>query len=166
MQFELLLDPDVLPDIRLQLDQQLLVALGLLVQFDGLVLARGVLGVVQGGLRALVRHELIPHLFEQFALLRLPLVTLKSFFLHLHLCFAKFLLGRPVSLEDLKLFNTHVHQDLNGLLYVVNNIESIHLKQLGPLFLHGLVCHLSDFVLGPYLDIQIEFNNCLSHNLG
>jgi len=145
VQFQLLFHADVLANIRLQFDEHLLVAFSLLIEDAGLLrflavsllllqfhlgfkfaLSEAVTGHGGGGR---LRHEFVTDFLEQAVLgvlLVLAHALLQALLLFLDVRLPHLLLQVPVALEQLELFDAHVHQDLHRLLDVVDQVQGIY----------------------------------------
>ena len=184
MKFKLLLKSDVLSDITFQLYKHFLVTLSL---FGELLLkivlwwriGRGTLIVLGWSINidrckgALVGHKLVLHLVKQpwfffisFLGLRNPHdISLKCFLFLLDLGFPELLLLGPRFFENLKLIDPHVHENLNRVLYVVNNVQGIDLDKFFFLFVYYIVVHLCNFILRANFDIQVKIDDALANHV-
>lgn len=179
----------MLADVRLQLDKELLVSLSLFGKGPidvGSVhggtrvgrrpvgeLRRAVVIAMQRSERALVAHELVLHLFEQACLpgllfllvvRQLQDLVFKLLLFLSNLGLAELLLIDPALLEQVKLVDSHVHQDLDRMLNIVNNIEGVHEGEFLLFFVHHILAHGLDLLLRAYLDVEIQINNSLANN--
>lgn len=119
----------------------------------------------------LIRYQFMPHFFKKpclvsfFAYLAIwtPNLSFQQFFLVRHLGFPEFLLRVPVIFEHLKLINTHMHENLDGLLDIVNYVESVHTIEFALFDLHSVLIHSLNFFLRSYFNIQIKIYNCFSY---
>ena len=77
---------------------------------------------------------------------------------------AYLLLVDPALLEEVELIDAHVHQNLDGVLDVVDDVEGVYEGEFLLFFLHYLLAHRLDLFLRAYLDVEIQVNDGLAND--
>lgn len=155
MKLQLLLDSDVLPDIRLKLVHDFLVLDRLPAEQLARVLCLGILIFNHVLKRARTGHfrvldHFLPDLLENPALiLAMPLVhlALELFLLSLQPVLLDAFLRLPVAFEHIKLVHAHVHQYFDALLDVVQDVDGVSRQQLVLLLFDRLLGHPCNLLL-------------------
>ena len=162
MQFQLLLNSYVLPNICLEFDEHFFIPSHFFINLDFF------LGISQWCLTC-GWQQLTFYFVEKFCLPTSFFVA--DFFFQalsflLELGFSQSFLLVPIALKLLKFFKPHVHEYFNWLFDVVDYINRIDSAELVSLFFHSLIIHSLDLLLGPNFNVQIQLNNGFSDHFG
>ena len=84
-----------------------------------------------------------------------PDLFFQAVFFQLNIHLPELLLVIPIILKLFKFINSHMHQNFNRWLYIVNDIKSIDTIQINFFLFHCLITHLLDFFLRSYFHIQV-----------